>query len=457
MNSTDIFFKQEDTAIYGVSQLNREVRILLENGFSTIWLKGEISNFACPISGHMYFSLKDNQAQVRCAMFRGNNKLLTFEPKNGAEVLIRANVTLYESRGDFQLLVEHMEIAGEGALLREYELLKKKLLQQGLFATEHKQDLPYMPLTIGILTSPTGAALRDVLSVLQRRYRAGSIIIYPVPVQGTSAAKALSRMLNIVVQRNECDVLIIARGGGSIEDLAAFNSEQLARDIFHCPIPTISGIGHETDFTIADFVVDQRAATPSAAAELASADQLYVQKTLASYRHSLRQAIVNNLQALQKHVAYLQSRIVHPQTKLQHNMQRLDNLADRMWHTIQSMLTTQRYQLDSQLMTSKQHNIRQKLSLAQMQLMQLSQRLQTIKNRFLQDLKTRLKLAMNALDAVSPLATLQRGYVIMQYDNGKVISDHQQIKVGDKVHARFAQGQAKCTIDEVLDKPANED
>ena len=458
MGLTDIAFDNENKTIYGVSQLNREVRILLEDGFSTIWLKGEISNFACPLSGHMYFSLKDNDAQVRCAMFRGNNKLLTFAPKNGDEVLICATLTLYESRGDFQLLVEHMEIAGEGALLREYELLKKQLLQQGLFATEHKQELPYMPLTIGILTSPTGAAVQDILSVLERRYSSGSVIIYPVPVQGASATKALSRMLKIVVQRNECDLLIIARGGGSIEDLVAFNSEQLAQDIFHCPIPTISGIGHETDFTIADFVVDQRAATPSAAAELASANQLHIDQTLANCQHSLKQAVINNLHMLQKHVAYLQSRIIHPQTKLQNNMQSLDNLADRMRHAMQSTMSTKRYQLHSQLMPLKQYNLQQKLSLAQNQLVQLQQRLHATEKYFLQHLKTRLQSATNALNIVNPLAILQRGYVIMQNDHdASVISDPQQMQIGNKVRARFAQGEAKCTVDEILDNPIRED
>ena len=238
----DISNNQRD--IYNVTRLNREVRAVLEGSFPSIWLQGEISNFARPASGHMYLTLKDIHSQVRCAMFKNKNRLLKFEPENGVEVLVRANVSLYEGRGEFQLIIEYMELTGEGGLQRAYEELKQKLFKEGLFEEEHKQPLPNMPRTIGVITSPTGAAIRDILSVLKRRYPAGNIIVYPVAVQGEGSAEQITTMLRTAEKRNECDVLILSRGGGSIEDLWAFNNETLARAIFDCSLPVVSGIGH---------------------------------------------------------------------------------------------------------------------------------------------------------------------------------------------------------------------
>src|ERR1700721_1807464 len=261
-----------DRDIYSVSRLNREVRILLERGFGSLWLEAEISNFARPSSGHWYFSLKDAAAQVRCAMFRQRNMLCAFTARDGHKVLVRARIGLYEPRGEYQLIVDHMEDAGLGALKRQFEELSARLSSEGLFAVERKRPLPRLPRRIGVITSPTGAAVRDILHVLARRFPAAAVLVYPVPVQGAQAAAEITAALELAGHRAECDVLILARGGGSLEDLWAFNDERLARAIVASPIPVITGIGHEIDFTIADFAADVRAPTPSAAAELVVPD-----------------------------------------------------------------------------------------------------------------------------------------------------------------------------------------
>jgi exodeoxyribonuclease VII large subunit len=258
--------------IYSISELNSEARVLLEKRFPLIWVEGEISNLARPASGHIYFSLKDEAAQVRCAMFKMHNRLVNFQPKNGQQVLARVRISLYEARGEFQLIVEHMEETGDGALRRQFELLKQKLFEEGLFDEAHKQALPFLPTQLGVITSPSGAAIRDILSVLKRRFPGIPVLIYPVPVQGTEAPQAIVESIHSAAKCQDCDLLILARGGGSLEDLWAFNEETVARAINACPIPIVTGIGHEIDFTIADFVADYRAPTPSAAAEFISPD-----------------------------------------------------------------------------------------------------------------------------------------------------------------------------------------
>src|SRR3990172_11056784 len=298
--------------IYSISRLNHEVRGMLEADFPMIWVEGEISNIARPSSGHLYFSLKDETAQVRCAMFRTRSRHIGLNPDNGMQVLARARVSLYEPRGDFQLIVEQMEETGDGALRRAFELLKQRLSAEGLFDPAHKIPLPALPRQIGIITSPSGAAIRDILHVLKRRFPALPVLIYSIPVQGASAAPEIARMINLAAQRNECDVLILARGGGSLEDLWAFNEEMVARAIYHCPIPIITGIGHEIDFTIADFAADVRAPTPSAAAELVSPDRaqmLHVVKNVEARLAHLARAM---LARQRERLTWLQRRLVHP-------------------------------------------------------------------------------------------------------------------------------------------------
>ena len=273
MAASDPTGLQPERNVYSVSALNREVRLLIERGLGVIWVEGELSNLAQPSSGHWYFSLKDRDAQLRCAMFRQRNSSVGFTPRAGQQVLVRGRVSLYEPRGDYQFIAEHMEEAGVGALKREFERLKAKLAAEGLFAPELKRSLPRIPKRIGVVTSPTGAAIRDILHILARRFPPASVLIYPSPVQGEAAVPALIESLRLAGERRECDVLIVARGGGSLEDLWAFNDERLARAIRACPIPVVSGIGHEVDFTIADFVADVRAPTPSGAAELVVPDR----------------------------------------------------------------------------------------------------------------------------------------------------------------------------------------
>src|SRR6187399_1267598 len=255
--------------VYSVSRLNKEVRLLLESGLPVLWLEGELSNFAAPASGHWYFSLKDNTAQVRCAMWRQRNTQVRFKPKDGMAVLVRARVGLYEPRGEYQLLIEHLEEAGVGALKREFEKLKARLAAEGLFAAERKRPLPAVPRRIGVVSSPTGAAIHDILRVLRARFPAARVLLYPTAVQGAAAVPEIVRAIEAASRRQDCEVLLIARGGGSLEDLWCFNDERVARAIAACRVPTVSGVGHEVDVTIADFVADLRAPTPSAAAEMA--------------------------------------------------------------------------------------------------------------------------------------------------------------------------------------------
>jgi exodeoxyribonuclease VII large subunit len=436
--------------IYNVTRLNREVRAVLEGSFQSIWLQGEISNFACPASGHMYLSLKDVHSQVRCAMFKGKNRFLKFEPENGAEVLVRANVSLYEGRGEFQLIIEQMELAGEGGLQRAYEELKQKLFKEGLFEEDHKKPVPAVPGTIGVITSPTGAAIRDIMSILKRRYPAGNIIVYPVPVQGDGAAEQITAMLRTAEKRNECDVIIISRGGGSIEDLWAFNNETLARTIFDCSVPVVSGIGHEIDFTIADFVADQRAATPSAAAELVSPDQMHIKQTLSLQQNRLIQILQASLSTLRQNISHLEKCLPHPATQLQNNAQRLDAISIRMNHSIQSTVTQQKHGLHEQLSTLNKNSPLHKLQFFIERSEQIHQRLQQAANHHYQNLNAQLQTLARALNAVSPLATLNRGYAIVQkYDNQEIIRNAKQLDPGDEVLTRFSKGEAKCTVNEV--------
>ncbi len=436
--------------IYNVTRLNREVRAVLEGSFSSIWLQGEISNFACPASGHMYMSLKDVHSQVRCAMFKGKNRFLKFEPENGAEVLVRANVSLYEGRGEFQLIIEQMELAGEGGLQRAYEELKQKLFKEGLFEEDHKKPVPAMPGTIGVITSPTGAAIRDIMSILKRRYPAGNIIIYPVAVQGDGAAQQITTMLKSAEERNECDVIILSRGGGSIEDLWAFNNETLARTIFDCSLPVVSGIGHEIDFTIADFVADQRAPTPSAAAELVSPDQMHIKQTLSLQQNRLIQILQASLSTLRQNISHLEKCLPHPARQLQNNAQRLDAISVRMNHSIQSTVTQKNHRLHEQHSTLGKNSPLHKLQLYIERSEQIHQRLKQAANHHYQNLNAQIQTLARALNAVSPLATLNRGYAIVQkYDNQEIIRNAEQLDPGDEVLTRFSQGQAKCTVNEV--------
>src|ERR1700678_949498 len=329
--------------IYSVSRLNREVRVLLERGFGSLWLEAEISNFARPSSGHWYFSLKDAAAQVRCAMFRQRNMLCAFTARDGQKVLVRARIGLYEPRGEFQLIVDHLEDAGLGALQRQFEELRARLAAEGLFSAERKRRLPALPKRIGVITSPTGAAVRDILHVLARRFPAVRVLIYPVAVQGAQAAAEIVAALKTAAARNECDVLILARGGGSLEDLWAFNDEKLARAIVASPIPVVSGVGHEIDFTIADFAADMRAPPPSAAAELVVPDAGEWLAALASLAARLARGARRRLGEGRERLRRLERRaaLVSPAARCAQQTQRLDELEQRLRRAMRRRLQEQ--------------------------------------------------------------------------------------------------------------------
>jgi exodeoxyribonuclease VII large subunit len=390
--------------VYSVSRLNREVRTLLESGLGTIWIQGEISNLSRPSSGHWYFSLKDRDAQLRCAMFRQRNTLARFAPKEGQLVLAYGRVSLYEPRGDYQLLVELIEDAGLGALQRAFEDLKARLAAEGLFALERKRALPSAPHRIGVITSPTGAAIRDILHVLARRFPAAAVLIYPAPVQGAAAAAALVAALELAASRAECQVLILARGGGSLEDLWAFNDERLARAILRCPIPVVTGIGHEIDFTIADFVADMRAPTPSAAAQLVVPDAGVWLHRLAQLAARFAAAARRALRSEQTRLDALLRRLqqAHPGARLLQHSQRLDELETRLRLALRSRLAGSAARLDS---------------------------------------------AARALQAVSPLATLGRGFaVVTRSADGALITAAEQLAVGERFDARLAQGSVRAAV-----------
>ena len=322
--------------IYSVSQLNQSVRLMLENQLGAVWLTGEISNFSQPVSGHWYLSLKDENAQVRCAMFRMKNLRVSFRPTNGVQVLVRANVSLYEPRGDYQLIIESMHLAGEGLLMQQFEALKLKLAAEGLFAQHLKKNLPHFSKAVGIITSKTGAALQDILHILQRRDPSLKIIIYPTAVQGKDAATEIAQMIELANQRQEVDVLIVGRGGGSLEDLWCFNEEMVARAIFHSHLPVISAVGHETDVTIADFVADVRAPTPSAAAELVSRNQTELLQQLQYRRQRLEIALDRLFAEKQQKLKHLSLRLhnQHPQAQLRIQQQLITQLSHRLQQSL---------------------------------------------------------------------------------------------------------------------------
>lgn len=434
--------------IYTVSRLNSEVRLTLELQFQQLWLVGEVSNFVAAASGHWYFSLKDQAAQVKVAMFKQANRYATVRPQNGQQVLIRARISVYEPRGEYQLLAEFIEPAGAGLLKQQFEQLKAKLAAEGLFAPERKQPLPANPRRVGVITSPTGAAVRDIITVLARRAPGIELIIYPCQVQGDTAAAQLRTMLSSAIRRNEVDVLIIGRGGGSIEDLWCFNDEALARAVADCPIPIVSAVGHEIDFALTDFVADVRAATPSAAAELVSPDHSQWLVALSQLQQRLSRAIRRQLMQQQPRLAQLQQRLqqLHPQRRLEQQQQRLDELQLRLQRRMQQQLQQARRQ-HSYLQQSLQHLSPAKaIKQQQLQLQQLASRLRQAQLQQLKQHKFNLLQLSKQLHTVSPLATLARGYSIAFDAQQQVVTRNSQLAVGDKVTVKLAEGAFEAEV-----------
>lgn len=439
---------QQERIILSITQLNAEVSQLLTQGFPALWVEGEISNFVRHSSGHLYFSLKDSSAQVRCAMFRGRTSTLKIQPKNGMKVVARGKVGLYETRGEFQMVVDLMEEAGIGALQRQFETLKLALHAQGLFADEHKQALPSFPRSIGVITSPTGAAIRDILHVLQRRCPQIPVYVYPVAVQGEGASDAVAQAIAQADQEQRCDVLIVGRGGGSIEDLWAFNEAIVAHAIFNCKTPIISGVGHEIDFTIADFVADVRAPTPSAAAELVSPDMVAYQQHLQRLTAQLHRGQQRYLQTSLERFSNLRQRLANqrPTQRLQQKAQRLDELDMRLHAALQRrqrQAHDKLAQLRQRLQT--QSPLRQ-IYQQQEQITRQAQYLQTLMQQRLNKHQAQLSLQAGKLNALSPLATLERGYSITKTSKGELLRQTTQVKIGQTIITQLHNGTLESIV-----------
>jgi exodeoxyribonuclease VII large subunit len=456
--------------VYSVSRLNREVRVLLERGLGVLWVEGELSNLSQPASGHWYFSLKDRDAQLRCAMYRVKNSLVGFTPRAGMQVLVRGRISLYEPRGEFQLIIEHLEEAGVGALRREFERLKSRLAAEGLFAPERKRALPRFPRRIGVITSPAGAALRDILKILARRYPPAGVLIYPSAVQGAAAVPTLVGALATASARAECDVLLLARGGGSLEDLWAFNDERVARAIHACVLPVVSGVGHEIDFTIADFVADARAPTPSAAAEMVVPDRHACLEALARTAQRMQAVMRRELRAVRARLDTVGRRLgrEHPGVRLQQQMQRLDDLSQRLGGSTRGTLHREGQRLAELRARLQQHSPRhalggwgarnQSLQLRLARAMnehrtraaaratQLQARLERAASERLLRSEQRLALAQRALDAVSPLATVRRGFAIVKRSDGTVLTDATTVAIGEEIEASLARGSLTARV-----------
>lgn len=427
-----------------VSELNRHAKAVLEQTFPLMWVAGEISNFTSAASGHWYFTLKDGQAQVRCAMFRNRSQHMDFRPENGMQVEVRALVTLYEARGEFQLSVESMRRAGLGALFEAFEKLKARLSLEGLFDQARKQELPVFPHRIGIISSPAAAALRDVLTTLRRRMPGTPIQIYPTPVQGEGSARKIAAALQLAGERNECDVLILCRGGGSIEDLWAFNEEIVARAIVACPIPVISGVGHETDVTIADFVADRRAPTPTAAAELATPNRADLLQRLATLQSGLSRHIARGLEQRMQHADYLARRLLHPGTRIQNQQQHLEHLAQRLKQTAPRQLEQQAWRV--QTLASRLASAAPATEALETRLQQTWQRLENALDSRLQRHQARLQQFAASLQHLNPESVLERGFSMVRSASGSIVRSSSEIAPGEELSMTFAHGSAKARV-----------
>jgi exodeoxyribonuclease VII large subunit len=443
-----------EKTIFSVSQLNRRAKQLLETHLPLIWVSGEISNLAKPSSGHWYFTLKDNQAQVRCAMFRTTNQRLKWQPESGDQVLLRARVSLYEGRGEYQLIAEHMEAAGTGLLQQQYEALKAKLSAEGLFDDTRKQALPAFPENIGVITSPTGAAIHDIISVLKRRYPIASVTVFPVSVQGEKAADEMIAAVDKATRFTPnditpCDVLIIGRGGGSIEDLWAFNNEKLARAIAACPIPIVSAVGHEVDFTIADFVADHRAPTPSVSAEIIAPDLNEWLQTLDTYQQSLQDHCQRKIQQQQQKLQFLQRRLRHPGERISSQQKQLGYLKQTLIHSINTQLAKQNNLLKQTQLRFGLHHPEKSIKRYADSLSTLKVRLHKGINNLISNKRQHFSHQIGILNAISPLSVLSRGYSITNTQDGSIIKNSHEVQAGDEVSTRLAKGYITSIVKKI--------
>lgn len=441
---------QAERDVYTVSRLNREAKRTLEGRFPLIWIEGELSNLARPASGHLYFSLKDSEAQVRCAFFRQHQRSQSTALRDGLHVLIRARVSLYEGRGDYQLIVEYLEEAGEGALKRAFELLKTRLGNEGLFDLARKKPLPRLPRRIALITSPSGAVVHDVITTLGRRFPAIDVRLYPVPVQGEGAAEQIARAIHRAGRDGGCQAMIVARGGGSLEDLWAFNEEIVARAIFLSPIPVVTGIGHEVDFTIADFVADARAPTPTAAAELLSPhwEDWYNQYRAQELR--LIRLARDRLYTLQQRTDALHGRLIHPRTRLVLIGERLRQSRDRLRQAWRLQGQQQRLRWLNAFSRLRESAPVARLRAERVHAQHLHARLVAAVHRQHERIGDVLAHRAQALQTLSPLATLSRGYaVVSDAANGTILRDAGKVRAGSRVRARLAHGELDCVVEKI--------
>ena len=429
--------------VYTVGRLNDEVARLLEDSFPLLWVEGELTNLARPRSGHLYFTLKDSRAQVRCALFRSSRMRLRFDPRDGMQVIARVRVGLYGPRGEFQLVVQELEPAGEGALRLAYDRLRLRLQEEGLFDTGRKRPLPSFPRRLGVVTSPTGAAVRDVLKVLGRRFPALPVVIYPTRVQGEGAGEEIAAAIAAAVRRAECDVLLVVRGGGSLEDLWSFNEEGVARAIHACPIPVVTGVGHESDVTIADFAADERAPTPSAAAERASPSRAELAERLHAVAGRARRAAAAGAERRRSALELRRRRLRHPLRRIESLTQRADELGRRAAGAFdrRSRETRQR----TAALLHRLERTRPDARARRTKIEHLERRGRSAMAERLARAAGRVREVVRALHAVSPGRTLDRGYAIL-YRGADIVRDAGEVAPGDPVTARLARGRLEATV-----------
>ena len=433
--------------VYQVSELSNEMRRLMERSYPEIWIEGELSSLSAPASGHLYFSLKDNQSQLRCAMFKGRASINRYKPKAGDLVRVRAKISVYTARGDLQCIVQHIEEAGEGLLQRRFEELKAKLNAQGLFDQAHKKDIPRLPKHIGLITSASGAAVKDILTTLKRRCPGIPVTIYPTVVQGDTAAKNIIDAINNSVQHQKCDVLVLTRGGGSIEDLWCFNDEQLAQSIFNCPIPIVSGVGHEVDITIADLVADLRAPTPTAAAEMISPDTSHLLANLQSLHFRLPRSMQRLVEQKTQLIDMTTRQLVHPRQQLKQNQLKLETSSKRISQLMQQHL----FQRQNQLKQSQQRfkTPITNSSLKKQKINNLGQRFKLANSNNHKQLIQQFSSLSEQLHLVSPLATINRGFSIARDQNDKILRSKDQVEKNQMVEVQLSDGKLDCTVNEI--------
>jgi len=433
--------------IISVSEINRRAKSILEENFPFVWIQGEVSNFFSAASGHWYFSLKDESSEIRCAMFANRSHRITFEPKDGDHLVLNGTLSIFEGRGQYQIIVEHIELAGEGALLKAFEELKKKLLTEGLFDDSLKKKLPSYPRSIAVVTSPDGAVIQDIINVLSRRSPFFNLTVVPTLVQGEKAAPLICEALNKASDLENIDLIILARGGGSIEDLWAFNNEEVARAIVNCPIPLVSAVGHETDFTISDFVADIRAPTPSIAAEIISQPYSELKETLEGYQSYLLKSVESQFDSQRTRITNLIKRIRHPGDKLREIGQKVDYLETALIQEMHQKVSFKKNQLNLTQLSLQQNSPQNKVKEAKVYLQNASKDLLKAFNLKIERKRKLLGELVATIEAVSPLSVLARGYSIISTEpDGKILSSSNQVKIGQTISAVLNKGSIKAEV-----------